>query len=112
MPGPTPPPTSSLGIRFLRAPCLSARRRRATRTIRNFLRVDTAPFNLAAGSVFTWTVTVQATNAQQIVNAANANGDTPDPNTANNVGWATNNAVNPAADLSVTKTARQKQYCS
>jgi uncharacterized repeat protein (TIGR01451 family) len=47
---------------------------------------------------------VQATNAQQIVNAANANGDTPDPNTANNVGWATNSAVNSAADLSVTKT--------
>ena len=70
----------------------------------NFLRVDTAPFNLTAGSVFTWTVTVQATNAQQIVNAANANGDTPDPNTASNVGWATNTAVNPQADLSVTKT--------
>jgi uncharacterized repeat protein (TIGR01451 family) len=71
----------------------------------NFLRVDTAPFTLAAGGIFTWTVTVQVTNAEQIINAANAYGDTPDPNTTNNLGWATNTAVNPSADLSVTKTA-------
>jgi uncharacterized repeat protein (TIGR01451 family) len=70
----------------------------------NYLRVDTAPFNLAAGRTFTWTVTVQVTNAQQIINAANAFGTTFDPNTTNNVGWATNTAVNPSADLSVTKT--------
>jgi len=70
----------------------------------NFLRVDTAPFNLAVGTTFTWTVTVQVTNAQQIINYANAFGTTADPNTTNNLGSATNNAVYPSADISVVKT--------
>jgi len=71
----------------------------------NFQRVDCDVGNLGAGNSAYVYVTVQVTNAGQIVNFANAFGTTPDPNTTNNTSGVTNTAANftASADVSLTK---------
>ncbi len=69
----------------------------------NFQRVDCDVGNLPSGGSAYVYVTVQVTNAGDIVNFANAYGTTPDPNTTNNASGVTNIAVAPQADVSMTK---------
>jgi len=69
----------------------------------NFQRVDCDVGNLAPFSSVYVYVTVQVTNTGSIVNFANANGTTPDPNTTNNASGVTNMSITASADVSMTK---------